>query len=100
MTVQSPLTRSIGARNLSRGIEAQWSDMDREAIRLWLSDHGEEGEQLHRDVLMALVRFGGWIKATQAHEKRGAFNVEEYVNAVLDSACRPLAPEVREYLGS
>lgn len=98
MSEQTALTRSLGARQLSRGLDNAWSDMDREAVRLWLSDHGEEIELAHRDLMIALVRFGGAIKVTHAHESRGEFDVERFVNEVLDSACSPLAMEVREYL--
>lgn len=97
---QTALTRAIGARKLSRGLYAQWSDMDHEAIMLWLSEHGEEGERLHKELMAALLNFGVWIKETHAHERRGAFDIERYVNESLNGACNPLAPEVREWLGS
>ena len=97
---QTALTRAVGARSLSRGLDTHWSDMDAEAIRLWLSDHGEEGERLYRDVMSALVCFGGWIKTTRAHERSAPFDIEQFVNDKLDDVCAPLAPEVREWLGA
>lgn len=99
MTAPLIAARAAGARQLSRGLDTHWSDMDREAVRLWLSDHGEEGERLYRDLMSALVCFGGWIKTTKAHERRGEFDVEAFVNDALDDMCAPLAEEVREWLG-
>lgn len=97
---QSALTRAMGARRRSIGLDAQWSDMTRADIWQWLSDHGDEGELLHRELMSALLKFGVWIRDTKAHDARGAFDVEAYLNDALDSACAPLAPEVKEWLGS
>lgn len=93
------LTRAIGARQLSRGLDTHWSDMDREAIRIWLSDHGEEVEQAYREVMSALVNFGGVVKVTKAYEAR-TFDIEQFVNDKLDSVTGPLAAEVKEWLGA